>query len=100
MPEVNDARVVGQPITFGIVKTALHFSGIAIPILWMAFQFYSNQDTLVKASKGVDTRISNLETQVNKLDRANVEMQGDIKSLNRLAEMQLEFVTQTHGPRK
>ena len=84
------------PVNFATLKTFFDWGWKGLVVLWFAFQFYNNQDSLMKDRSKTESRITNLETQTNKLDRELVEQNAYSNSLKSQLDNDRQFYLQTH----
>ena len=91
--EPSDQRTV--PVNLGILKTALDWGIKGIGLLWLAFQFYSNQNQLLKSTSITDAKLTTLESKINQMDREFSDQKSDIKALKQQVDDQKEFDRET-----
>ena len=91
--EPSDQKTV--PVNLGILKTALDWGIKGIGLLWLAFQFYSNQNQLLKSTAATDAKVSALDTEIKQMDREVLEQKSDIKALKQQVDDQKEFDRET-----
>ena len=86
----------GSSVSFGILKTIFDLSWKVIPVLWVAFQFYSNQDQLVKNFAKAEAKLTTLENRCNQLDRDLGDEKASRSALKQQVEDDREFYLRTH----
>lgn len=92
------APVSSPFLTVGTIKTVFDVSWKLIPLLWVAMQFYSNQQSIDKKASSNEDKINKLETSFNKLDRSLVEVRSDAKALQQQMDNDRQFFLQTAPP--
>lgn len=98
MPEQNNGTQRFS-VDLGHVKTMFDLGWKLIAVLWFAFRLYSNEGALLKSSKELEARVSDMQTQMNKQDRDQVEIKGKIDSLQTQFNLQREFESATRTKR-
>jgi hypothetical protein len=85
-------------ISLGVIKTAFDLGWKLLPVLWVIFQFYANQNTISEKSESNKKNIERLETSLNKLDRKVVEVQATANSLKEQMANDRQFYLATQVP--
>ena len=91
--EPSDPKTV--PVNLGILKTALDWGIKGIGALWLAFQFYSNQNQLLKSSAATDAKVAALDTEIKQMDREVSDQSAHIMALKQQLDDQKEFDRET-----
>jgi hypothetical protein len=84
-----------RSFNFATFQTIFDLGWKGLLLLWFAFQFYNNQDSLLKDRSRADARITKLETDFNKMDRDLVEQKAYNLSLKEQLDNDRQFYLQT-----
>jgi hypothetical protein len=83
-------------ITLGTLKSVFDASWKVLPLLWFAFQFYSNQATLAKTVASNREIIGKMETELNRLDREVTKNSAAVEGLKQIQDNDRQFFLETH----
>jgi hypothetical protein len=82
-------------ISPGLLKIAFDLSWKLIPLLWVIFSWYSNQDTLMKKYAAIEDRLEKLQGKYDEQSRALGIVETKIDSLHEQFAQQREFEART-----
>ena len=89
------SEVLAPLLNLANLKTLFDLSWKGIPVLWVAFQFYSNANDAGKRASANESRILKLETDVNKMDREIVAIRSEYNARREQEQNDRQFYLQT-----
>lgn len=86
-------------LTVGTVKTIFDASWKLLPLLWFAFQFYSNQATVAEKVDSNRKVIEKLQTDYNELNRKVTTTAVMVEGMKQIQDNDRQFFLETHPAR-
>jgi fructoselysine-6-P-deglycase FrlB-like protein len=85
-------------VTIGTVKSLFEASWKVLPVLWFAFQFYANQNTIAEKTDSNRKAIEKLQTDSNKLSREVTKTAATVEAMKQIQDNDRLFFLQTTPP--